>query len=52
MAKRATASVLEMLAKDASAQAAHQHLSDPAFSMLYHAPALVLVVAGSPEEQG
>lgn len=51
MAKRATASVLQMLAKDASAQADLKRLSDPMFSMLYHAPALVLAVARSSEER-
>lgn len=53
LSTKAKSWLTEKLARDPSAGAAHQrqHLAAPEVSLLYHAPAMVLVVANSYEEQ-
>jgi len=53
LSDRAKQWLTEKLAHDPTAAAVHQrqHLAPPEFSLLYHAPALVLVVAMLSEEQ-
>lgn len=48
---RAKKWLLEQLSCDPAQQEVYQQISSPAFSMLYHAPAIVLVVATGQEEQ-